>query len=145
MSSYTKEQAKDEEVLACIIAGAEASGRKMDTSFDERAAIDGADCGSGLGFGEIPDGPCCAVGAGIIFAGLPINDQTAPETFAGIHGVSVAYANGVSDGFEALTGSGGDSGHLYEDGNDMTNTDADSYERGYAVGVAAFYYTQAGK
>lgn len=75
-----------------------------------------------------PDGPCCAIGAGILFHNLGPLAESAIEAFAEKYGVSLAYASGVSSGFEnaldtdlAFGRSGG----------------VDLY-RGFQVGKAAF-------
>lgn len=124
MTLTKKQREQDEQILAAIIAGAHACGRKALPHFSH----DGAR-GSGNGYGlRSAYGPCCAVGAGALYAGVPVgsdSDFTALEVFAARYEVSEDYASGVSLGLEF-----------------GQNTDPDvrrlSYHRGFAVGKAAF-------
>lgn len=129
--SLTKSQRlKDEIVLAAIIAGGESSGRKVAPSVGQRPIRTNA------GFGVLPGdyvyGPCCAVGAGVLYGGI----AEAPNpraAFANIHGVSVEYASGVSDGFE----NDGLYKFVLNDKGDAARRD---YDRGIAVGEAVWDY-----
>ena len=110
----------DEEILARIIAGAKASGRRVMRG------------DYGVWNGDMPDGPVCAVGAGCLYAGISkIGDQhhrkfAGPaHAFAEAHGTSFDFALGVSDGFETLTIA-------------RVMDRKDDYERGVNVGIAAF-------
>jgi hypothetical protein len=48
------------------------------------------------------EGPCCAVGAGLIYAELQTTDYPL-HTFVDVYDVPWEYACGVSDGFEKLS------------------------------------------
>ncbi len=116
---------KDEQILAAILAAAHVCGRSVrpDNSHD-------GVMGSGNAFGirrQQIDGPACAVGAGVLYSGIAIDDSER-SLFAMAYGVTVEYADGISDGFEnSLDGDAVDNG--YRDVN---------YIRGYHVGQAAF-------
>ena len=126
-----RDQLKDEQVLAAIIAGGESSGRKvLPSAFARRPHRDNN------GFGVCPhdnhEGPCCAVGAGVLYGGVTETMYPRAE-FARIHGVSGEYAAGVSDGFENDT--------LYKfvlDGKG--EGERVDYARGVAVGEAVWDY-----
>lgn len=92
---------------------------------------------SGNGFGGSGRGPACAVGMGLLFGSAEIRgrllddpDYDALDAFVEIHGVRRDFASGISDGFEG--------GHIC---GERMRTMTRDYARGYAVGVAAYYYT----
>lgn len=122
---------KDEQVLAAIIAGGESSGRKVLPSEFADRPYKGHN-----GFGVLPcsnqQGPCCAVGAGVLYGGA--TETLSPrDAFAQIHGVSMEYASGVSDGFE--------NDNLYKHVLNGKGDDAQAeYDRGVAVGEAVWDY-----
>ncbi len=100
----TEEQIFDELMVAKIIAAAESTG-----SVVQRGAW-GPELGAD---GPIPaDGPCCAVGAGCLYRPLSRAEIRAtmhaanhrrvfgPALLAVVHGVSLAYGQGISEGFE---------------------------------------------
>lgn len=125
----TKPQLKDEQVLAAIIAGGVSSGRKVMPALRRGCASDN---GFGVRLGDEPQGPCCAVGAGVLYGGY--TEVHCPRTvFADVHGVSIYYASGVSDGFEDI----GLYEHTLRDKGDGALRD---YERGLAVGQAVYDY-----
>lgn len=96
MKRYTREQRRDEHILASIIAAANVLPRKV----IPHNTHDGV-AGSLAGFvSSYPDGPCCAVGAGALYKGMDPRINNAIEYFAAKYGVSRAYAEGVSSGFE---------------------------------------------
>lgn len=125
----TEEQLRDEEILASIIAGGEASGRVVQPH-NGRNGVPGSGNYFGVYDNGLTDlnGPCCAVGSGILFAGIG-RCLTPLDTFSRIHDVSIDYATGVSVGFE------GQPYYL------STNSD---YNRGIAVGQAVFDYFYPG-
>lgn len=121
----TKKQCvKDEQVLAAIIAAKHACGRDV-----QPANPHDGQRGSGNGFGlrsNQVDGPCCAVGAGVLYRGLEFNDYSDPiYVFAEAYEVSPEYAMGVSLGFE------------FEMAHDV-DLEKKDYQRGFEVGKAAF-------
>lgn len=133
-----KEREKDEQVLAAILTAAATSGREVRPHFTR----DGVD-GSHKGYGANVTGPCCAVGAGVIYAGLEVRDGfvngevAAIAAFAKAHDVSTYYSHGVSAGFENLSS--------YRDqysadvmARGRTEQQILDFARGYAVGEAAF-------
>lgn len=125
-----REALKDEQILAKIIAGGMASGRKILPDGLRRAR--GSSNMWGVTPRDVPEGPACAVGAGCLYAGITtVGDPVL--AFAAYYGVSEAYAWGVSDGFENPcprvpgSGYGGPTGKR----NDK------EYHRGALVGGAA--------
>ena len=97
----SKEQ-KDEQVLAAILAAAEQLHKEQpDKIVMPHSDHDGAPGGHNL-FGVDGYGPCCAVGGGLIYSGLSLENRMvgAVSLFAEAYKVSRAYAGGVSDGFE---------------------------------------------
>lgn len=115
----------DEQILAAIIAGAKASGRAVGPAFSHDG-VSGHLNGFGVGPLRSASGPVCAVGAGVLYAGIPASDsQDACAAFAKHYGCSEGYAAAVSYGFETTHG------------NDYSETDKE-YLRGFAVGQAAF-------
>jgi hypothetical protein len=120
------ERLQDELILAAIIAGGMASGREVRPASIARPGQVGHDNLFGVGPNDDVSGPCCAVGAGVLFVGV---SRTASPTlaFAEAHGVSESYALGVSDGFE------GHHSGLYRD-----LLDQKEWQRGHAVGLAAW-------
>lgn len=126
---------KDETVLAAIITGGEASGRLVwPSTYGRNLAPQG--CGFGA---DTTSGPCCAVGAGILYAGIQASRQTSIVTFARVHGVSPVYACGVSDGFEDNVGTTNMRIVAYN----SRESESEDYLRGWAVGEAAFEWSQA--
>ncbi len=89
---------------------------------------------------------CCAVGAGLLYAGVPRSEFTclsACAAFAKTYGVSKLYAIGVSDGFEGGTGitDGYElaEGHVPEGDPYVARAwylEHDDYRRGFDVGLA---------
>lgn len=127
----TKEQLQDEMILAAIIAGGMASGREVLPSLSYRGTRDNENV-YGVDADDDPQGPCCAVGAGVLFHGVLVVDEPI-ESFAKMHGVSIDYAIGVSDGFEA-------------DRSYDHRGETDDYDRGVSVGNAAFeFFTETGR
>jgi hypothetical protein len=123
----TKEEiAKDDYILGVLMAAHETSHRLVLPSKSDR----GWGVGSGHGYiSADEDGPVCAVGAGLIYAGLGLWDlyqTSAPSVFGDTYDVPYAYADGVSDGYEGSL-SIRDFGSLHH-----------AYLRGYAVGDAFF-------
>lgn len=123
MKLTQKQRLKDEQVLAAILAGAKACGRKVLPHFSSM---------NGFGVESYRDarGPCCAVGVGVLYAGVTVNrndNNPVPEAFARAYGVSAEYAMAVSSGFENAYSS---SDLLYERSLDE--------RRGSEVGRAAF-------
>ncbi len=119
---YTPDIEQDELILAAIIAGGVASGREVRPALTVRPSEPGHRNYFGIMPENSPKGPCCAVGAGVLFTGQK-KSKYPLDTFARRFGVNHDYAGGVSDGFE------GDQQMYVED---------DSRERGYAVGSAAY-------
>jgi hypothetical protein len=120
---YTAEIEQDEMILASIIAGGVASGRKVAPSM---SGYRPEQVGHGHGYGHMgtgADGPCCAVGAGVLFTGFKSAGYDAPNVFASAYGVTRDYALGVSAAFEGAD-------------------DRFSEERGVAVGSAAYDFFQ---
>ena len=117
----TPEQIRqDENILAMIIAGAIIAEREVLPHFDRRTEVLHGHC-----YGDDPDGPCCAVGAGLLYVGVKIESDHAPLVdFANMYGVSAEYARWVSHGFEGVS----------EPAWKMTQTQ----QRGFAVGRAAY-------
>lgn len=117
----------DEEIVGHILAAAGA-GLKV-----ERTACSATYSRSGFASNE-PDGPCCAIGAGLLYAGIErdqLHTDTC-ETFAKKYGVSLACAIGISDGFEDRVGCT----YSYEK-HHITNLCANKgYVRGFAIGNA---------
>lgn len=113
---------KDEQVLASIIAAGKSSRRRILPA----SGIAGHSNGYGVTLGDDVRGPACAVGAGVLFAGIAIVDS-ALDAFAAAHAVPVVYACGVSDGFEEEENWG-----YY-----WSSADCRNYRRGLAVGAAA--------
>ncbi len=117
---------KDEQILAAILAVAGSGERQVYPNCSHDGLV-----GSGNGFGmrshEL-DGPCCAVGAGVVFAGVKFNNsgESALSKFAELHGVTYNYAIGVSDGFE------------YPLDLEPGCSQSADYMRGFDVGRAAF-------
>jgi uncharacterized membrane protein len=116
--TLTPEQIEqDELILAAIIAGGMASGRRVAPSLSGYRA---EQVGHGQGYGvSTATGPMCAVGAGVLFAGITCTQRDANEAFAEVHGVTYEYASAVSGAFE---------------GADDVSAD----RRGHAVGSAAW-------
>ena len=113
---------KDELIIAKILSVPHTLGRSI---------------ASGNGFNISPESPypSCAVGAGVLYAGLGCEDYSdALQLFAKAHNVTRTYAAGVSDGFETNL-----EGRIlcvrYSAFNDVIETSED-YKRGFAVGAA---------
>jgi hypothetical protein len=130
---YTAEIEQDELILAAIIAGGVASGRKvMPATTGSRPAQEGHTNSFGVSAWADPQGPCCAVGAGILYAGIDpetVSRIGSCSSFADAYGVSYGFASGVSDGFE-----GGD--------REWSDRATPIYDRGVAVGSAAYDFFQ---
>ena len=110
---------RDERILAEIIAWAEGHPNTVRPRTGQWLQ---------LRDGQVdPDGPCCAVGAGLLYRGIDAREYLASssgtEIFARKYGVSEAFAQGVDNGFEDRT--------LF--GSNRT----DDYARGLSVGIAA--------
>ena len=120
------EHLKDEEVLASIIAGGMAARRRVLPSLTFRS-LSKTPLNHGFGVCNAARGPVCAVGAGVLFAGIDRTNRPVRD-FTLAHSVSTYYALGVSDGFEQSLTRGV-----------LTYGIAD-YTRGVAVGEAAFDY-----
>jgi hypothetical protein len=129
---YTSDIEQDELILAAIIAGGMSSGRRVaPSSSAARAYQAGHTNGWGVNPWSNVKGPCCAVGAGLLYAGIT-RTMNVLSTFAKAHGVARDYGSGVSAGFEGLDGTTRPMpGYLPVD-----------YERGVAVGVAAYDFFQ---
>lgn len=121
MSAVTDERV--EEIVQVILAAAAAMpGRVLPTQGPNMDLMPG---GYGQGWGSA-DGPCCAVGAGVLYAGLapnnhPISDGLAlnsnylvgaDRAFADHYGVSLDFAWGLSNGFEGQSGDSIDEDYL---------------------------------
>ncbi len=130
MTDLTPEQRlQDELILAAIIAGGMASGRRVAPALcGRRPCQPGHRNGYGVMDESESDGPCCAVGAGVLFSGVTVTSD-ALKCFAGEYGVTADYAQGVSSGFEndSWANYGGD---VFDVGHDVS--------RGIAVGSAAW-------
>jgi hypothetical protein len=123
MTALTPEQIEqDELILAAIIAGGMASGRRVEPCLaGYRRGQDGHSNGFGVMSDDRATGPCCAVGAGVLFAGQ--KTTTSPfDAFARKLKIGRDYAVAVSAGFEGQPG--------YEGSLDEA--------RGHAVGSAAW-------
>lgn len=109
---------RDELVLAAILAGGHTSGRKIQPH-NSRQGVRGSGNLFGITSSSDSEGPVCAVGAGVIYSGLPCVDVVGPtRTFAEAYGVSPGYADGVSHGFErAVFDADSDLGRGSEVGN----------------------------
>lgn len=121
----------NERILATIIANQAKSGRRA-----SRGSF--GTIGRNLDFPTDRDGPACAVGLGCLYAGLGLIAEPAepPERlFAKVHHVSIAYAMGVSDGFEGISRSI----ELYPVTFDITDTECakNDYQEGRSIGAAA--------
>lgn len=124
MRKLTKKQRlEDEMILAAIIAGGMASGREVRPSVARRPGQPGHDNGYGVHLTDDPQGPCCAVGAGLLFAGV-VNPDYAPSEFSKAFGVSTGYGSAVSWGFEYREVLEGD--------------ETTEHSRGVNVGAAAY-------
>lgn len=136
---YAKQNLKDELVLAAIIAGGMASGRKVRPSYSEahggRRGEAGHENSYGLGSYVDTAGPCCAVGAGVLFAALDVRNIDALAWFTRFHDVHMDFAAGVSDGFEDITGCT----------TDHVDYNSDDYLRGVAVGDAVYDFFCGGE
>jgi hypothetical protein len=131
MSNFTPEQIEqDELILAAIIAGGMASGREVRPAlFARRPSQAGHRNGFGVQLEDEPDGPCCAVGAGVLFSGVTEADD-ALRCFAVSHDVSYLYAQCVSSGFENDSwAQSPPMGH---------ESESDDFARGLSVGSAAW-------
>lgn len=121
---------KDDEVLASILAGSALTQRPLEAGRGFFGTI-GFEATEDAG----DDGPCCAIGAGVLYAGLDPNKvkrSGALRAFARHYDVSMDYAVGVSDGFE--TNDAGFVGSVSRvKGVDKSSSD---YARGFAVGAA---------
>lgn len=121
--------ATNERILAVIIANQAKSGRRA-----SRGSF--GIIGRNLDYPKDCDGPACAVGLGCLYAGLGLIADERPERlFAKVHRVSLAYAMGVSDGFEGISRSI----ELYPVTFDIIVTECaeDDYQEGRSVGAAA--------
>lgn len=129
-------QEQDELVLAAIIAGGESSGRTIIPALCYRpVSSDHRNC-FGVEMSDSVDGPCCAIGAGVLFGGITLC-SSAIESFADLHDVSLSYADGVSAGFEQQV-PGLTWFPIIKNRRD--------FNRGYAVGDAVYdyFYSDAG-
>lgn len=136
------ERLEDERVLAAIIAGAEvakANGR----NYGPHSSHDlvSGHCNGYGGFDGFY-GPCCAIGLGLLFVNLPIDNlaqnKTALRRFAEAHDVSLAYALGLSEGFENdLDGDVATNTSEMSRWSRLARTSKD-WRRGFEVGKAAF-------
>lgn len=120
---------KDAEVLASILAGVATSRRKL-------AAGEGWVTSRTSDVEPQYVGTCCAVGAGALYAGidreqLQFNVHGTIGAFADKYDVSLAYACGVSDGFET-----NDLGFIQASIGSHEYRKEPDYHRGYAVGAA---------
>ena len=121
---------QDEQVLAAIIAAGPCLGRVVKPANTHDGVT-----GHGNGFGHRTNGACCAVGAGVLYRGIASKDlfnRHACSAFAELYGVSCAYAEGVSAGFESS---------LVSDPHSLgygSYAEGDDAARGLAVGRAAF-------
>lgn len=124
MSNLTdKECLQDELILAAIIAGGMASGRKVLPSLPgRRRGQVGHRNYFGVTYNDDPSGPCCAIGAGVLFFDLD-QQHSATQSFVSHYRVSDDYAFGVSAGFE---------------GQDLFDGSSTDRIRGYSVGAAAY-------
>jgi hypothetical protein len=113
------ERTHDEQILGAIVAGAQ-KGELRQGSFGLPHECYGQDP-------RPPRGPCCAVGCGMLFNGVPGVSEHATEAFAEYYGVSNLYACGVSDGFENYC-------LMLMTREERASSD---YARGWAVGCAA--------
>lgn len=96
-----EQKAAHDRIFAAILQGALQAGRVVKPASDNRSA-GGHSNGYGVeNFKRDPVGPCCAVGAGVLYGGIKTCLDPL-QKFAEIHGVTRAYARGVSDGFEAV-------------------------------------------
>lgn len=119
-----KQREQDELVLAEIVQNAAARPDMVVLPAVGHDDVVGSMNGFGTGPGRI-DGPVCAVGAGLLFAGVPLREIRNPiHSFAKHYGVPTQYALYVSNGFE------GRIKNRYSPSTDEA--------RGMAVGVAAF-------
>lgn len=114
---------QDERILAAIIAAHQRTKRPLLSAIV-----------SGEGFiSRRADGPCCAVGMGVLYAIPPPRRYTDfIQAFAGVHRVSEDYAEALSDAFELPTSCD----VAYDPGSDRA--------RGIAVGLAVRDYLLEG-
>jgi hypothetical protein len=136
-------------IFAAILQGALKSGRVVAPALGVRGRHS-----NGFGCTDADDvtGPCCAVGAGVLFA-KEHGVRGVLETFAEIHGVSSSYARGVSDGFEAddqfgpakILVEGAMLGHHIEDRVEMMRQARAEYDSGCLVGDAVYQHYYGAK
>lgn len=119
-----------DELIARIIAAAESHGVNVDT----RVGGYGVQLAPGGYIPNKPQGPVCAVGAGVLYRSVKTDGRCDPlAAFSSSHAVSIEYAIGVSDGFES------DSDATVGDERDDLFDDCD-YHLGWAVGEAVRAY-----
>lgn len=133
MSGRLTPDERDSLILTAIVNAAEVLGRPVTPWIPHDGAMRAS---PGIPFGTSAEsGPCCAVGAGVLYAGVRgLEEDLACVAFAEHYNVSLDYALGVSDGFETALN--------YDLGSRWT---VDSPRgRGFQVGKAAFEILHGG-
>lgn len=105
----TKREIKQDELILAKIVSMSASHRLRCGTWGIAGAVRAVQVARGALPAPAPVGQVCAVGAGILYAGLDFLQNNIkpdkrtpfpPALFAKAHNVTLAYACGVSDGYE---------------------------------------------